>query len=62
VAKRDLIERARRRLLARKAVELLFGKHLGDRAQTVGALGVSRRRGMIEACGMGEKKRAHVTQ
>ena len=60
VAERDRIERAFRCLAARKPVEARFRQHLGDRAQAVGALGVSRRRDMIEACRMGEEKRAHA--
>ena len=56
VAERDLIELAFRRLAAHQRLEAVLRQHLIDRAHPVGALGVPRRRHMLEAGRMGQKK------
>ena len=56
MAERDLVELALGRLARAPGAETLFAEHLVDRAQPVGPLGVSGRRQVIEACGMGEKE------
>ena len=60
VAERDQIEDAFRRLAAHQRVEALFAEHLIDRAHPVGPFGMSRRRHMVEAGRMGQKKRRHA--
>ncbi len=57
MAERDQIEIAFRRFAAHQRVEAVLRQHLIDRAQPVGALGVSRRRRMVETGRVGEKKR-----
>jgi hypothetical protein len=56
MAQRDGIKIAFRRFTARERLETLFPQHLGDRAQPVGAFGVSRGREMVETGGMGQKE------
>ncbi len=60
VTQRHQIEISLRRLAARQFVKTIFPKHLGDRAQPVGSLGVSRGRGVVETGGMSEKQRRHA--
>jgi hypothetical protein len=60
VTQRHDIEAGFRRLAARELCEALLAEHLCDRAQPVRALGMTRRRQMIEACGMAEEKRCHA--
>jgi hypothetical protein len=59
VAEHHGLEASLRRFGAHERIETLLGEHLVDGAQTVGALGMSGRRDMVEACRMGEKKGGH---
>ncbi len=52
MAQRHRIETAFRRFAAHQRLEAILAEHLGDRAQPVGALGMSRRRQMVETGGM----------
>ena len=52
MAQRHRIETAFRRLAAHQRLEAVLAEHLGDRAQPVGPLGMSRRRQMVETGGM----------
>src|SRR5260370_17686487 len=62
MAKRDQIERAFGSLLALKAVEAVFAEHLVDGPDAIGAFGVPRRREMIEARAMRNKKRHAISR
>src|SRR5258708_18211502 len=61
MAKRDQIERAFGSLFALKAVEAAFAENLIDRPDPIGAFGVPRRRQMIEARAMRNKKRPAIS-
>src|SRR3990170_3754457 len=52
-------KRCERRIFAHQRVELFVFQHLLDRAQTVGPLGMARRRLMIEAGRMAEEQGWH---
>ena len=56
MAQRHRIEAAFRRLAAHQQLEAIFAEHLVDRAQPVGPFGVSRRRQMVEAGGMRQRR------
>jgi hypothetical protein len=60
VTERDQIKRTLRRLLADEPVKLALAKNLVDGANPVGPFRMSRRREMIEACRMGQKKCGHA--
>ena len=60
VAERDQIEIAFGRLPAHQRLETVLGQNLVDRAQSIGALRMSRRGQMIQARRMREKKRRHA--
>src|SRR5687768_15746215 len=60
VAERDRIQAAFRRVAAHQFAEAVFGKHLIDRTQPVGAFRMSWRRGMLETCRMTKKQRCHA--
>src|ERR1700742_4551683 len=59
MAERDGIEIAFRRLAAHQRVEPLLAKHLVDRPQAIGPLGMTGRREVVEAGRMGEEKGGH---
>src|SRR5215475_10495941 len=59
MAERDRIEISFRRFAAREFIEARVRKHLIDRAQAIGALGVAGWRDMVEACRVGQKQGGH---
>ena len=56
MTQRDGIEIAFRRFAAHQRLEAVFRQHLSHRAQPVRAFRVSRRRQVVETCGMRQKE------